>query len=548
MIFNMKSRILNTIFISAVVLSACARIEFEGDAPKDWIGTTVVFTPAEEEAYSTYYKPALGRVGDPMPFYDSNSGEFKILYLQEYPVNDDKRFHPIWCVTTKDGYNYESMGEIIPVGESRLQQDAALGTGCVYYNTSEKLYYLYYTGHNGLCESREVLMRATSPDFKTWTKDNLWSLKGRDCGYSSQDFRDPQIFEDGGKFHMVVSTYRTDDQKDPRFLDFLSDNMKDWTFNGEFNMVWNRFCECPDIFKMGDWWYLVYSEAYKADFSRKVKYMKADSFEGLKKCFQDPGGNWPDEHEGILDTRAFYAAKTASNGKDRYIWGWCPYRTGNTYHDKNIAVGADGEPNWSGALVCHKLIQHSDGTLAVGVVPGMETKYSQNAELKVMDSKNYDNGRLTGDAYVLYNRLGYHNHISFTVKLDWHGDAFSVSFVRGTEKEGDVEKEVEKEVGKYYSLRFNPEWENGRRKVNFEQQGKAPDAKWFIPGADGYIFPIPAENTYKIDIFTDNSVVVTYINGDYGTTQRIYGIQKNCWSINSHGGNITVSDVKVTQY
>ncbi|MDO5130426.1 MAG: DUF4975 domain-containing protein, partial [Prevotellaceae bacterium] len=51
-----------------------------------------------------------------------------------------------------------------------------------------------------------------------------------------------------------------------------------------------------------------------------------------------------------------------------------------------------------------------------------------------------------------------------------------------------------------------------------------------------------------VDIYTDNSVVVMYINGEYGTTQRIYGLQKNCWSVNSYGGNVTVSDVKVSSY
>ena len=38
-----------------------------------------------------------------------------------------------------------------------------------------------------------------------------------------------------------------------------------------------------------------------------------------------------------------------------------------------------------------------------------------------------------------------------------------------------------------------------------------------------------------------------YINDVCAYTQRIYGIQKNCWSINNYGGNITVADVKVAQ-
>ena len=58
---------------------------------------------------------------------------------------------------------------------------------------------------------------------------------------------------------------------------------------------------------------------------------------------------------------------------------------------------------------------------------------------------------------------------------------------------------------------------------------------------------VPADNIYNIDIYTDNSVLTMYINDVCAYTQRIYGIQKNCWSINNYGGSITVSDVKVSQ-
>jgi beta-fructofuranosidase len=262
--------------------------------------------------------------------------------------------------------------------------------------------------------------------------------------------------------------------------------------------------------------------------------MMADSFEGLKRCFDDPGANWPkDGHEGVLDTRAFYAGKTASNGTDRYIWGWCPYRTGATIHDKNINVGAEGEPNWSGALVCHKIVQHSDGTLTLGAVPAISAKYNKEQAASVMTSKGYNNGTLSGDdAYVLYNRLGTCNHISMKVKTSNNWDKFGISLVRGSDSE------------KYYTMVINPEDEN-HRKVNFEQEGS--QGKGFIEGIDGYWFERPTDNTYNIDIFTDNSVVVMYINDVCAYTQRIYGIQKNCWSINNYGGSITVTDVKVSQ-
>ena len=47
---------------------------------KDWQGTTTYFASTDEQ-FSTYYKPSVGYVGDPMPFYDPVEQDFKILYL-----------------------------------------------------------------------------------------------------------------------------------------------------------------------------------------------------------------------------------------------------------------------------------------------------------------------------------------------------------------------------------------------------------------------------------------------------------------------------------
>jgi beta-fructofuranosidase len=144
---------------------------------------------------------------------------------------------------------------------------------------------------------------------------------------------------------------------------------------------------------------------------------------------------------------------------------------------------------------------------------------------------NGTSGTLSGEnAYVLFNRLGTCNHISFTVTTAGNTDRFGISMVRGTDSE------------KYYTMVVNPEGD-ANRKVNFEEEGEK--GKGFIEGIDGYVFKRPENNVYKIDIFTDNSVMVMYINDVCSYTNRIYGIQKNCWSINNYGGKITISDVKV---
>ena len=68
----------------SIALSSCN----DDNAPiltqKDWDNTATYFKPTDENMFGTYYKPQLGYVGDPMPFYDPQAGDFKIMYLQEY--------------------------------------------------------------------------------------------------------------------------------------------------------------------------------------------------------------------------------------------------------------------------------------------------------------------------------------------------------------------------------------------------------------------------------------------------------------------------------
>ena len=175
-------KMIHTIAMLAVMaapLASCSDDDVRLEQ-KDWAGTANLFLSTDEKGQDTYYKPVAGYVGDPMPFYDTKAGEFKVLYLQEFDNNDRWCYHPIYGVSTADGATYQGLGEVLPTGASQYELDAALGTGCAVYNEKDGLYYIYYTGHT----TREVVMRATSPDFKTWTKDRVWLINGADYGYS----------------------------------------------------------------------------------------------------------------------------------------------------------------------------------------------------------------------------------------------------------------------------------------------------------------------------------------------------------------------------
>ena len=137
---------------------------------------------------------------------------------------------------------------------------------------------------------------------------------------------------------------------------------------------------------------------------------------------------------------------------------------------------------------------------------------------------------------VMFNTLGYHNHISMTVTTADKADRFGISFVRGDRKDGDQTYE------KYYSIMVCPDGNNNY--IRFEEE----QGKWELKGGGSYPFPIPADRTYNINIYTDNSVLVMYINDVLTYTQRIYGIQRNCWSVNCYEGAMTVKDIQLKQY
>ena len=108
-----------------------------------------------------------------------------------------------------------------------------------------------------------MVMMATSPDFKTWTKSRTFYLRGADYGYEMHDFRDPFVFRaDDGLFHLLVACKKAGKGV---LAEWTSSDMKTWQHQGVFmSCMWDRFYECPDVFKMGDWWYLVYSELHDA--------------------------------------------------------------------------------------------------------------------------------------------------------------------------------------------------------------------------------------------------------------------------------------------
>ena len=120
-------------------------------------------------------------------------------------------------------------------------------------------------------------------------------------------------------------------------------------------------CECPDLFKMGDWYYLVFSNY-------------CDRFTTMYRMSKSLNGPWITPEQDTFDSCAYYAAKTGTDGKDRYIYGWNPTKElpKKMFNPANRISQDVCAWDWGGNMVVHKVLQNPDGTLRVAPEPHVD--------------------------------------------------------------------------------------------------------------------------------------------------------------------------------
>ncbi len=297
-----------------------------------------------------YYR-AEGKAvcGDVIPFYED--GRFYLFYLKDFrDIPQHGEGCPWYLITTGNLVDFEEHGEVLCRG-SADDQDLYVFTGSCFKYKNE--YFIFYTGHNphkrsaGLPE--EKIMLAKSRDLIHWQKEDGFALEAPEW-LEMHDFRDPFVYYDDEKkrFCMLAAArMKCSAPASGKGITAIltSDDLYHWEMEKKpFYAPYAYFThECPDLFRMGDWWYLIFSE-----FTDKV----ATTY----RMSRSADGPWITPKLNTFDGHAFYAAKTASDGERRFLFGWNCIRN----QEK------DFEPwQWGGTIVPHELVQAEDGTLYV---------------------------------------------------------------------------------------------------------------------------------------------------------------------------------------
>ena len=324
-----------------------------------------------------YYQFPGTWFGDCMPF---GHGDKFYLYHQRDTRKPGPFGEPFgWdLATTSDFVHYEDKGVAIPRGTDE-EQDQFIFAGSVF--EAEGQYHIFYTGYNrdypALGKPSQVLMHAYSDDLVTWHKTQDALTFTPQEGYDPDDWRDPWVIRDEeNDQYLLILGARLQGPKTRqtgRTVKFTSKDLKNWKFEGDF---WApdlyTMHEMPDLFKMGDWWYLLTTEYSERS---KTIYRMSRSLEGP----------WIAPADDAFDGRAYYAARSCSDGKHRYLFGWAATKTDN--QDMNSW-------DWAGTFVCHEIYQRPDGTLGVKLPDSMLSAFEPAAEvlkgdavLKTVDSQ-----------------------------------------------------------------------------------------------------------------------------------------------------------------
>ena len=181
--------------------------------------------------------------------------------------------------------------------------------GCFSGSAVEKdgrLYLIYTSVSKELAQTQSV----------AWSDDGVHFTKYegnpviRKNPFGTPDFRDPKVTLIDGKYYMAVGT---GDKTVGKVLLFTSDTLLDWEYAGVLfeGAEYANCIECPDFFKLGDRYVLMFSKIGTQE--RSTHFVVGDFEDGRLVNYTVCRPEWgPD----------FYAPQTFADGERRLMIGW----------------------------------------------------------------------------------------------------------------------------------------------------------------------------------------------------------------------------------
>ncbi len=462
-----------------------------------------------------YYRPADGFVGDVIPFYWQ--GAFHAFYLKAPlpPHRHGADYTPYAHLVSRDLAHWDEWPLVISPGLPGEPDAMGCWTGSVIER--EGLFHLFYTGYAGP-DAPQTICHAISHDLRTWQKDPRNPVLRADARwYEGKDWRDPFVFwnEEAGEYWMLMAARQKDGPANRRGCIALatSPDLERWEVRPPFwapSLYYTH--ECPDLFRWEGRWALVYST-----FSERhvTHYRFSDSL----------AGPWLAPANDVFDTRAFYAAKTASDGQRRFIFGWNPTREGET---------DTGGWEWGGHMVVHELRPNEDGGFSISAPSAVAGLFKVPMPLTCQPrlgqwqrvGNSFSAGPTDGFAACILGEL------PETCQVD-----LTIACTPGTRSCGLLLR-AEQSLERYYQFR----WEPMRRRMTFD--------RWPRPGDQPFMLEQPLEiasgEPMRMKVIVEDTVVVAYLNEAIALSTRAYDQRAGALGLFVAEGSATFTGVTVT--
>lgn len=468
-----------------------------------------------------FYRPVNAWAADFIPFYAKD--KFQLFYLHDWRnVAQNGEGTPWYLISTDDFVNYTEHGEMLARG-TKDEQDLFVFTGSVIEAKGQ--YHIFYTGHNPhfrqAGKPEQGVMHAVSDDLLHWRKVPEDTFYAPSDKYEPHDWRDPFVFwnEEAKEYWMLLAARFKTGIPRRRGCTALcaSKDLRQWEVREPFwapNLYYTH--ECPDLFKMGDWWYLVFSE-----FTDLVR-----THYRMSRTLKGP---WLVPKNDNFDARAFYAAKTASDGQRRFVFGWDPTRQESRDYYRW---------HWGGNLVVHEVHQEKDGALSVSIPKTVDQAFSRPVPFKFgqgVGNIKIDNNDVRIDASGSFGCVA-----AEAVMPDRCRIGARIEFEKGTKGCGLMLRASD-DYDKAYYIRLEPQ--SNRLVFDMWPRG-AGDAQHPITSADGpFMLDLerPLEltpgQTVDLTVLVDGTIGVVYAAGKVAMSTRMYNLPKGQWGVFANEGN-----------
>ena len=434
------------------------------------------------------YRPAGATLADTIPFFWK--GTYHIFYLRAGHGGT-----PWAHIESQDLAHWRDLPDALPLGRPDEPDGGNVFTGSVIENAG--VFHIFYTGFNPRhARNREHICHATSRDLIEWTKQPQDTFTADGTHYDNQhddDFRDAFVFKnpDDGLFWMLLCARDAKDKRPVTGVAVSRDLVK-WEQRDPLCDGYRGTPECPDLFRIGETWYLLTSPS-----------------EGVTTWRSAPklAGPWSPAPGKAIDTPILYAAKRMWDGKRHILTGW----------ERDLAGERDGgEFQWGGYQSLPREVYE--------VVPGeLGLRPAEEARVPVRETVFYLRMETTLDGRT--GGIGTTAGTHFTVPDDYHLDLHATlddaaTFTVGFRISGDGYRLTlhprEQEIA------FTGPGMNFRRVCQFDPK-----------------LPV------RVEAFVFGTLIEVFVNDRHAFSARAYNLRHGTLEVAVSGGTANITDLIV---